>query len=250
MTFLRAPVGGRALAACVALWSTLLTAGVRAQDAPPDSGAEAGAIVHFDLAAQPLVDALHAYSRATDLSVMARTDLLGGLTSAPVEGDYPAREGLMRLLAGTGLQAVFPGVGEAVVRPLSPGVPAAAPIAGSSTFIPVADIDGIGDGNSNYLYTAMIQARVIEALCASASTRPGDYRLVVQLRIGNAGRVTASKLVGSAGSPARDEAIAQAVRALTVDTPPPAMLLQPVTILLRPETRGVSTDCARYDAGD
>jgi len=223
----------------------LMIQSARAQDASRTESASAEAI-RFDLPAQPLAEALRAYGRVVELSVMAQTELLNGRVSAPVNGSYPTREALQRLLAGTGLEARFSGDTEALIVPLpaeqqQPALPA------PSVMIPSSAIDGAMADDGFDAYNAMVQTRLTEALCASPVTRPGSYRLVVQMRVGDEGKVVAAKLAGSTGDPARDTAIAQAMHTLVLDSAPPADLPQPVTILLRPHGDGVNTDCAQFD---
>jgi hypothetical protein len=235
----RASTSVVALAACVVLHGALLISRAQAEEAGAASGVSANAI-HFELPAQPLSEALRAYGSMTELTVIARANLLDGLTSAPVNGNYSPREALQHLLAGTGLQANFTGMDEAVIArtPLAPPPSVAAlPVTISAT-----DIDGVAD-DAGRSYAGMVQARLAEALCASAQTRPGNYRLVVQLRIGDSGSVIASDLVESTGLPGRDAAIEQAMRTLVMDAPPPPALAQPITILVRPRGDGLDTDC-------
>nr|WP_224019386.1 TonB family protein [Burkholderia vietnamiensis] len=89
----------------------------------------------------------------------------------------------------------------------------------------------------------MLQAHLIDALCAQPAAVPGSYRLVAQVRIDNRGTVVAVNMVASSGSAARDAAVLHALRALKLDDAPPADLPQPVTILLRPEGNGVHFRC-------
>jgi TonB family protein len=247
MTGTLASIGVSTLAACLAIEGALMSSVVYAQNA---GSGEPVDMVRFDISPESLVVALHAYSRATGVAVMARTQWLDGLSSAPVNGDYSAREGLQRLLIGTGLQARFTGPDEAAVVPLTTSDTTAAPAPASSAtfaFIDASQIDGALEGAAYNAYNAMVQTQLAGLLCASARTRPGDYRLVVQMRMGNTGTVLASKIVGSTGDALRDEAIEQAVKTLSVNASPPAGLPQPVTILLRPRGPGVNTDCARFD---
>jgi hypothetical protein len=226
-----------------------MTPGVRAQTVGMKPGATA-ALIHFDLPAQPLAEALEAYDRITRLSVMAQTRLLSGRMSANVSGDYSSHDALQYLLAGTGLDAMYTEPDEAVIVPLSstaapePSPPALAPLT-----VAASDIDGAMDTGDFRSYAAMVQTRLTDALCASPLTRPGSYRLVAQLRIDAAGSVVASKVVGSTGNPSRDAAIARAMQDMTLDSAPPAALPEPLTILLRPHGVGIDTDCSQFDHG-
>lgn len=216
---------------------------VQAQDAGLDNRAPAR-VIHFDLPAQPLAAALEAYGNLTRLSVLAQSSLLDDRVSASVSGDYSAADALQRLLVGTGLTARFTDADEALIVSLA-AVPQLSVPTPPAT-IAASAIDGVLANGDNRLYAAMIQTRVTEALCASPETRPGSYRLVVRLSIDGTGAVVMSSVVGSTGSPARDESIRQVTLALAMDGAPPPMLKQPVTILIRPNGNGVNTDCAQF----
>jgi hypothetical protein len=225
-----------------------MTPGARAQKVDLKPGASVAAI-HFDLPAQPLADALDAYERLTRLSVMAQTRLLAGRTSAAMNGDYSSHEALQRLLAGTGLDANFTDLDEAVIVPSpspAPSSPLSPPTVPPLT-VAASDIDGVMDAGDFRAYAAMVQTRLTDALCASPQTRPGSYRLVAQLRIDASGAIVASKVVASTGLPSRDAAIASAMQAIKLDSAPPAALPEPLTILLRPHADGIDTDCSQFD---
>jgi TonB family protein len=201
------------------------------------------AAIHFDVPAQPLAAALQAYGHAAKLSVLIDSSLLAARTSASVAGDYSPHEALERLLEDTGLQVTFTSANAAIIvaSPASMHPPAAEVPSG---LIAASAIDGL-DGDASY--AAHVQSRLDEALCGSPLTRPGHYRVVVQLRIGESGSVVASKVIDSTGDTERDEAIARAARDLSLDAGPPATLQQPVTILLRPLGNGVMPDCPPLD---
>lgn len=219
----------------------------RADDAGPGAVVPAGAI-RFDLPAQPLAQTLQVFGRMTELAVIVPSPLLEGRTSAPVSGSYLPRDALRLVLAGTGLRAEFTGVDEAIIAP-DPDAPVPASAA-VPVVIPASSIDGMPDGPGYSAYAAMVQTRLTEALCASDLTRPGDYRLVAQLRLNDAGTVVASDLVESTGLPSRDAAIAQRLRTLTLDAAPPAGLPEPITILLRPAGGGVHIRCPQPGGRD
>jgi hypothetical protein len=71
MTGKRASTSVLSLAACFMLWSALMVQSARAQDAGRTDSASSGAI-RFDLPAQPLAQALQAYGRVAELSVMGK----------------------------------------------------------------------------------------------------------------------------------------------------------------------------------
>jgi hypothetical protein len=239
------------LAACFVLESAFMMQSVRAQNSADATNPSVPAI-HFALPAEPLVDALNAYGQTADVAVLVDSSALAGRTSAPLDGDFSPREALQRLLAGSGLQARFTRADEAVIRPAPLTMaPAASPLATPSPLIFASDVAGLAAGGSEAeAYAVLLQTHLTDALCESPLTRPGAYRLLVRLTIGSSGAVVASQLVDSTGMPTRDVAIERAMRAITLDSAPPAGLQQPVTILLRPLGDGVSPVCEAPDHVD
>jgi hypothetical protein len=251
----QASAGRYVLAACFVICSMLqMPQRATAQDiADASAPAPSTAVIHFDLPAQPLAQALHAYGRLTQLLVMAQTSLIAGHMSTSVSGDYSPRDALQHLLAGTGFEASFSHQNEAIILPASPTADPSssqAPATASSPAVDAVDIDGVMKGGDHRAYAALLQTRLTQTLCASPLTRPGTYRLLVRLGIDPSGAVVAPQIVESTGDPARDTAIEQALRVLILDTPPPPALPQPITVLLRPQGNGVDTQCSQFSAQD
>jgi hypothetical protein len=243
MTGSRAPTSVLTVAVCL-MFCTLIIRSAQGQDAGIDDRPVVG-IVHFDLPVQPLAQALLAFGRVSELAVLAPAPLLDGRVSAAVVGDYLPREALQRVLTGTGLEARFTGPDEALIV-ASPVELPPAPATASENVGELA-IDGIGEEGEQLAYAAMIQARLTEALCALSATRPGNYRLVAQLRLDARGAVAAARVVTSTGLGSRDAAIERVMRTLSLDSAPPAALPEPVTILLRPTGNGVHVNCPQSD---
>jgi hypothetical protein len=239
MTGTRAWASVLALVACCVFCGVPMGQVASAQDTGKLPRAP-GVPIHFELPALPLAEAIRAYGRITQLLVMADTPVLNGHTSTPLSGDYSPLQALQILLAGTGLDAQFVDAESIVIVPMSPAQRNLIPP--SSVSVAPSDIDGLSE---NAAYATLIQVRLTEALCRSSQTQPGNYRLVVQLRIDASGAVMASKVLDSTGDSARDAAIAQAVRELVIDESPPPTLPQPVTILLRPQDGRVASGCAQ-----
>jgi hypothetical protein len=228
-----------ALTACCVFCGALAGQEARAQAASSVDPVP-GALIDIDLPAQPLAKALQAFGRMTHMLVMGETEQLGNRTSAPVNGDYTRQDALRLLLAGTGMSARFIDAQSVAILPLSPAEQRGQ-IPSPSLSVPASAIDGSTEDDVAYL--TLIQARLTETLCESPQTRPGRYRLIVQLRIDSSGAVTASRVIGSTGDPARDEAIGQVLGGLVFDGGPPATFQQPVNILLRPQDDTVESGC-------
>jgi hypothetical protein len=244
MTDSRAPTSVVTLVACLMLCA-LLMRGAQAQDAE-SVRSQSARTMHFELPAQPLALTLQAFGRMTEMVLLAPAPLLEGRTSAAVSGDFAPHDALTRVLEGTGLQADFSGPDEAMI--VTQSAPAAPDVTASGSVqtqpLPIAlPVDGLGEDGEQRAYAAMIQERLTDALCAQDTTRPGNYRLVAQMRIDDKGTVSATELIASSGSPRRDAAIEAALRTLKFDAAPPPGLPEPVTILLRPSGNGVHINC-------
>lgn len=215
-------------------------AGAQAQSQAPAAGT-----IRFGISAQPLGQALDAYEHIARQDVLIDGNLLAGRTSAPVEGEYSRSDALRRLLSGTGLEAHFTGANAAVVvlsssPEGSSGLSSQAPSeAGAPVGMFASDIDGVG---GHVAYAELVQSRLTDALCQSAETRPGAYRMVVQLNIDASGAVIDSKVAGPS-DPQRKAAVARIASSLVLGEGPPAGLGQPITILLRPLGNGVAPGC-------
>jgi hypothetical protein len=200
--------------------------------------------VRFDIPAQPLVTALRAYSEATGLAVLIDDSLTQGRQSPGVRGLFDPADALRELLAGTGLRAQYAAHGGFTVIPdTRPGAETNLSFAGSTSEDAHDDTPSFVEEN----YARELQAQVTAALCASATTRPGTFRLAMQLWITGTGTVDKVNLLDTTGNDGSDRAIASAVRSVHL-SPPPAAMPQPVTLLLRPRTPGKADPCTGVSA--
>lgn len=180
------------------------------------------ALIPFDIAAQPLDAALAAYTQATGMAVLVTSRLTAGRQASAVRGRLAPREALRLLLTGTGLQARYTSASaftlvEAAANAPAPRAPATAPSAAAVT-----------------RYAGVLQNTVTRALCQWTGAQFGRYRASLQLWIGRNGVVRQARVLSGTGDARRDEALAGVLSGLIMDTPPPADLPQPVTIVLAP----------------
>ena len=103
----------------------------------------------FDLSAQPLLSALRAFGRQTQLQVLFDDALVEGRQAAAVSGSLSPRDALARLLSGTGLVAVSTQPGTFTLRP-QPGANAAATMA-AVTVTAQAMRGGATEGTGSYI---------------------------------------------------------------------------------------------------
>ncbi|MGK5040546.1 hypothetical protein ACQ4WQ_09395 [Janthinobacterium sp. GB1R12] len=237
MTGSPASVHVLALAGCLVLLGFLAAVGpVRAQ--PAD-----GAVLQFDIAAQNLGDALDIYSRRTGIAVLI-DQRYAQRQSAAVRGPYAAGAALQVLLEGTGLQSRLSDA-QAVIVYAPAGAAAIAADVPPVAILAAADIPGATQGGGDHAaYVGQLQHVLLRLLCRAAQTRPGGYRLALQLYLNRAGVVDRVHLLDSTGLRARDTAIARVVLGMRVGAAPLPSMPQPVSILLLPQGPGSEVDCA------
>ncbi|PHV31068.1 hypothetical protein CSQ94_22485 [Janthinobacterium sp. BJB312] len=196
-----------------------------------------GAVLQFDIAAQNLGDALDLYSRRTGIAVLM-DQRYAQRQSAAVRGAYAAGAALQALLEGTGLQSRLSDAEAVIVY-----APAAADLPQVSV-VAAADIPGATQGGGDHAaYVSRLQHVLLGLLCRAAQTRPGGYRLALQLYLNRAGVVDRVHLLDSTGLRARDTAIARVVLGMRVGAAPLPSMPQPVSILLLPQGPGSEVDC-------
>ncbi|PHV50560.1 hypothetical protein CSQ91_05140 [Janthinobacterium sp. BJB301] len=226
-----------ALAGYLVLLGFLATVGpVRAQ--PAD-----GPVLQFDIAAQNLGDALDLYSRRTGIAVLM-DQRYARRQSAAVRGAHAAGAALQSLLEGTGLQSRLSDA-QAVIVYAPAGTAGAAADLPQAAVVAAADIPGATQGGGDHaVYVSRLQHVLLGLLCRAAQTRPGGYRLALQLYLNRAGVVDRVHLLDSTGLRARDTAIARVVLGMRVGVAPLPSMPQPVSILLLPQGPGSEVDCA------
>ncbi|PVX36122.1 hypothetical protein [Janthinobacterium sp. 78] len=242
MTGSPASVHVLALAGYLVLLGFLTAVGpVRAQPAE-------GPVLQFDIAAQNLGDALDQYSRRTGIAVLM-DQRHAQRQSAAVRGAYAAGAALQALLEGTGLQSRLSDA-QAVIVYAPVGVVATAADLPQPAVVAAADIPGATQGGSDHAaYVSRLQHVLLGLLCRAAQTRPGGYRLALQLYLNRAGVVDRVHLLDSTGLRARDTAIARLVLGMRVGAGPSPSMPQPVSILLLPQGPGSEVDCGPKTAG-
>ena len=193
MTGSPASVHVLALAGYLALLGFLAAVGpVRAQ--PAD-----GAVLQFDIAAQNLGDALDLYSRRTGIAVLM-DQRYAQRQSAAVRGRYATGAALQALLEGTGLLSRLSDAQAVIVYAPAAASALAAADQPPAAVVAAADIPGAAQGGGDHLaYVSRLQHVLLGLLCRAAQTRPGGYRLALQLYLNRAGVVDRVHLLDSTG---------------------------------------------------
>jgi catecholate siderophore receptor len=102
----------------------------------------------FEIPAQPLTDALSAFSRQSAIRIEVDGEAAAGLRSIALAGDFTAPAALRRLLEGTGLTASFTGVESATVTRAGEDLPVYA----------LTPITVVGERSQGYLTSRTVSA--------------------------------------------------------------------------------------------
>jgi TonB family protein len=92
-------------------------------------------------------------------------------------------------------------------------------------------------------YYGRVQSSLKLAFCSNNRTQPGGYRIAVSFWIGSSGSVSRVELLGSTGNGDLDVAIDHTMRTLVIGLPPPPGFAQPVTLVVAPQSAGMTRDC-------
>jgi hypothetical protein len=194
-------------------------------------------IVAFDIPAQPLLAALRSYSELTGQAVLVDNALAAGRHSPGIHGHYGKTEALQKLLAGTGLVASYSSDQAFTLKLAEPGAIVDRTVREKPDSLGVEESEAVIEH-----YAGNIQKPIEAALCQGDATRPGTYRLAMQIWIAASGHVEKTRLLTPIEGSRADE-VRRVLNGLALDPPPPGMP-QPITLLLLPERAGKVSACA------
>lgn len=192
----------------------------------------------FDIPAQPLVEALQAYSVTTGAQVMFETSSASGFRSLPVQGEFTAEAALQMLLADTDLRVRYTRANAITVAPLSapdadqPPPHALAPADMALGTLNVSGGAESGDRSRMGEYIGVVQADIQKALKKAGKARGGDYRAEVKLWVGPSRIVQRAELSRSNGDKDRDALIASALQGLVLSQAAPTNTPQPIRFMI------------------
>ncbi|MDQ8731539.1 STN domain-containing protein [Bradyrhizobium sp. LHD-71] len=182
--------------------------------------------VAFDIPSQPLAAALSDFATASGTQVLYETSLATGKMSAPVKGKLEPEAALRALLSGTGLVGRRTDVDAITIAPEPRDR-----IAAASAVVPDARFLGA------------LQSGILNALCRNAQTRPGAYRMALQLWIAPDGLVRHASLLGSTGDARRDASFVPQLRDVQIAVRPPPGMNQPITLAIVPRSPLQRPEC-------
>jgi len=198
-------------------------------EAAESAGTSTGSrIIAYDIPAQPLDEALDAFSGTSGIQVFYENSLTEGRRAAEVKGKFDAATALGLLLFESGLTARIIATNTiSIAKPQAAEAPGTAERQAKRAYVP---------------YYGLMQTGIMKALCANAATRPGDYHVALQYSLNPLGRVERLKLIRSSGNSKRDAAIIGTLQNIMLL--PPGGMPQPVTIAIEPAPPEDSAGCA------
>jgi hypothetical protein len=180
----------------------------------------------FEIPARPLSEALEAFSSISGYQILLADEESARVISRSVKGVFAPRAALGEMIDGSGLVARFTSQQAAVlVRDVARGT------------IPVRP--------EQQLYDARLQSDIMNALCRNAFTRPGQFRLAVDVWAASSGRLDRVELLSSTGDADHDQAIVAVLIAMRSPRPPLG-LEQPTTLLLSSSSPGDARACESW----
>ncbi|MBD3831803.1 STN domain-containing protein [Brevundimonas bullata] len=186
----------------------------------------------FVIPAQPLDQALAAFSVSTGLQMLYDSSLAAGRRSSPVSGAMQPREALVLMLAGTGLTARFTSAGAVVIYAGSTSAVTLNPI--TATAAPVVGRAGVNA--EARAYAEAVQRQTVDALRQDAGLSGGDYALSVRLWVSEQGATRRVEILRGSGDAGRDADFMALASGLRFPVPPPD-LPQPMRIEFRVRQR-------------
>lgn len=188
------PLSALALAAHASLLSMALAAtGASAQEAPPALAAAASQ--DYRIAAGPLDDALARFATEAGISLNMPQSLVQGRRSTGLQGRFAVRDGLDRLLAGTGLEAVSRTPGMYVLRAIPEAGRGTDAALGEVRVTARAERSAATEGTGSYTAQAM---RTATPLALSMRETPQSVSVVTSQQIEDRGLVSLSDAVQAA----------------------------------------------------
>jgi hypothetical protein len=194
-------------------------------------------LVSFHIPAQPLIEALHNYSKQSGVQVMFETASAAGYRSQPIEGEFTPEAALLALLADTELRIRYSRSSAVTLAPASapnpdepPGLPSADMVLETlhvSGAAEAADRSRLGE------YLGAVQSDIQRALKKLGRNRSGEYRVAVRLWVTSSSRVVErAEIDGSTGDRDRDSTIADALRGMILSQQSPPNMPRPIRFMI------------------
>jgi hypothetical protein len=203
------------------VWIPTVSA-IRAEPLPSHARAQ------FDIPAQPLADALFAYSATTGLEVFYDGSLAFGQRSTAIKGVFTPIGALEAMLRGTGYVPKTSQYVDAISIVTAPRELATFQAAALARFEP---------------YLALMQSRIAEVLCKADETKSDDRDIMISFWLDPSGRISRAQLWDATLSADRRRSILAGLQGLDVGQATPAGLPQPLAMVIFPPSSPDETGC-------
>jgi hypothetical protein len=196
------------------------------------------ALMTFNIPAQPLMDALQAYSQQAGVQVMFETTSAIGLRSQPVNGEFTPQAALLILLADTDLRVRYSRTNAVTLAPASapdPDEPPIHPPVSADITLGTLRVRGTSDASDRNLgeYIGLVQSDIQKALKKGGRNRRGEYRVAVKLWVTPSSRIVdRAELDGSTGDLDRDSSITESLRGLVLSQQAPPNMPLPIRFMI------------------
>jgi hypothetical protein len=196
-------------------------------------------LVSFHIPPQPLIDALHLYSKQTGVQVMFETTSAAGFRSRPVEGEFTPEAALLALLADTDLRIRYSRSSAVTLAPASapdPDEPPGRALPSADMALETLHVSGAAEAaDRSHLgeYLGVVQSDIQKALKKLGRNHRGEYRVAVKLWVTSSSRsVERAEIDGSTGDRDRDSTIAEALRGMTLSQQSPPNMPRPIRFMI------------------
>jgi hypothetical protein len=194
--------------------------------------------IKFNIAAQPMSDALQAYSIATGAQVLFETSSVDDYRCVPVQGEFTADAALQMMLANTDLKVRYTRASAiTIVRASDPDAdePPEHALASADFALNTLNVNGgtpAGDRNRMDEYIGTVQADIQRALKRTARGRVSEYRAEVKLWVDQSRTVQRAELSRSSGNKDRDTIVVSTLQGLVLSQPAPTNTPQPIRFMI------------------
>jgi Secretin and TonB N terminus short domain len=208
-----------------------------------ESNSSANSQMTFDIPAQPLASALHAFGRRVGVQVLYDSGSAAGRQSIAVQGQLTPDEALKRLLGNADLE-----IRHASADAITLIAPSPAPEEDMPPVNALTDTDmSLGElrvratARPNDLarfaeYSDIVRNEIQRALTDNFRGATGSYRAVLDLWIDPNRKIRKATLLQPTGDEGRDKAITAVIQGLTISRAPPSDVRQPIRAVVAMRT--------------
>jgi hypothetical protein len=237
----RTPGNGRFKAAAAVLLALILAIVCAAEAAEP-ARPSASEPIAFDIPAQPLAAALHAFGRRVGLQMLYDSHSAAGRQSVAVRGVLTPDEALKRLLGDAELEvrhAEANAITLVAPTPIEHDLPP--PDVLTDADLSLGELRVRASTRPNELdrfvdYSETVRSEIQRALLKNPHSATGNYRVVLDLWIDPSRTVRKAALLSPTGDAVRDAAITTTLQGLTISRPTPADAPQPIRAVVAVST--------------